>query len=68
MSNVIEILLTETLATEHANMSEVVRDLKEEIPQKSVGVIFCPSCKNTSIEIVGRCATCLVCGWSLCNA
>ena len=39
---------------------------EDEIPQKSV--MSCPLCKNTAIEIVSRCATCKVCGWSLCNA
>ena len=37
-----------------------------EIPQKSI--MSCPLCKNTSIEIVSRCVTCKICGWSLCNA
>ncbi len=50
------------------DMSKVVHELKEEIPQKTINIMFCPACKNSSIEIVGRCATCLVCGWSLCNA
>ncbi len=38
----------------------------EVVIQKSV--MSCPLCKNTSIEIVGRCATCKVCGWGMCNA
>jgi predicted RNA-binding Zn-ribbon protein involved in translation (DUF1610 family) len=37
----------------------------EEMPQKSV--MTCPSCGNTAIEIVSRCATCRICGWSVCS-
>jgi hypothetical protein len=39
---------------------------EEETVQKSV--MSCPLCKNTQLEIVSRCATCKVCGWSLCSA
>ena len=64
MSNISMTYPTKTMSV--LDMSKTVRDLKEEIPQKSV--MSCPLCKNTSIEIVSRCATCQVCGWSLCNA
>ena len=38
----------------------------EVVIQKSM--MSCPLCNNTAIEIVGRCATCKVCGWSFCSA
>ena len=38
----------------------------DEIIQKSV--MTCPLCGNQSIEIVSRCATCKICGWSVCSA
>ena len=42
-----------------------VVEQKDE-PIKSV--MTCPLCGNTAIEIVSRCATCKICGWSVCSA
>ena len=39
-----------------------------ELDSLQKSVMSCPLCGNTSIEIVSRCATCKICGWSLCNA
>lgn len=49
-----------------ADKNFVYEPKEEETPQKSV--MSCPLCKNTTLEIVSRCITCRVCGWSLCNA
>lgn len=49
-----------------ADKNFVYEPEEEETPQKSV--MTCPVCKNRAIEIVSRCATCKVCGWSVCSA
>jgi len=51
------------LPSTSAQASAPDKDLK---PQKSV--MTCPLCSNTAIEIVSRCATCKICGWSVCGA
>ena len=57
---------TNTATVKDLDMYKVILDLKEEILQKSV--MSCPVCTSIAIKIVGRCATCKVCGWSFCSA
>lgn len=47
---------------EYVNM----KSKEDENTQKSI--ISCPACGNQAIEIVSRCATCKICGWSICSA
>ena len=45
---------------------ELINQGEQEEPIKSV--MTCPLCGNHAIEIVSRCATCKICGWSVCSA
>lgn len=41
----------------------VFKDTKVEVVEKPT----CPVCGSENLSIVGHCATCLDCGWSLCS-
>jgi len=42
--------------------------LKQQDDEPTKSIMVCPLCGNHAIEIVSRCATCKICGWSICNA
>lgn len=51
----------------HEHQPKTSHEILEQ-EEKIKSVMSCPLCSNTAIEIVGHCATCKICGWSLCSA